>query len=70
VQSLPGGVFNNSMIPYAPASLDNTQPGYSLTKRIRETDPRITIAPRIGSSPTATAPATLSRARRTPPRSA
>lgn len=45
VMSLPGGVFNGTMIPYAPASLDNTQPGYSLTKRIRETDPRITIAP-------------------------
>ncbi len=45
VQSLPGGVFNGTMIPYAPASLDNTLPGYSLTKRIKETDPRITIAP-------------------------
>ena len=45
VMSLPGGVFNGTMIPYAPASLDNTLPGYSLTKRIRETDPRITIAP-------------------------
>ena len=44
VMSLPGGVFNGTMIPYAPVSLDNTQPGYSLTKRIRETDPRITIA--------------------------
>lgn len=45
VMALPGGVFNGTMIPYAPASLDNTLPGYSLTKRIRETDPRITIAP-------------------------
>ena len=45
VMSLPGGVFNGTMIPYAPASLDNTLPGYALTKRIRETDPRITVAP-------------------------
>jgi hypothetical protein len=45
VISLPSGVFNGSMIPYAPASLDNTLPGYSLTKRIKETDPRIAIAP-------------------------
>lgn len=45
VISLPSGVFNGSMIPYAPASLDNTLPGYSLTRRIKETDPRITIAP-------------------------
>ena len=45
VMSLPGGVFNGTMIPYPPASLDNTLPGYSLTKRIRETDPRITVAP-------------------------
>jgi hypothetical protein len=45
VMSLPGGVFNGTMIPYAPVSLDNTQPGYSLTKRINETDPRITIPP-------------------------
>ncbi|WP_353366930.1 alpha/beta hydrolase domain-containing protein [Acidovorax sp. FG27] len=38
--ALPGGVFNGSMIPYAPASLDNTQPGYSLTRRRNETDAR------------------------------
>lgn len=38
--SLPGGVFNGTMIPYEPASLDNTQPGYSLTRRINETDAR------------------------------
>jgi len=38
--SLPGGVFNGSMIPYEPASLDNTQSGYSLTRRRNETDPR------------------------------
>ncbi|MFY3382885.1 alpha/beta hydrolase domain-containing protein [Paracidovorax sp. MALMAid1276] len=38
--SLPGGVFNGSMIPYEPASLDNTQPGYSLTRRRNETDAR------------------------------
>ncbi|MBU4611154.1 hypothetical protein IMZ29_11605 [Achromobacter sp. GG226] len=37
---LPGGVFNGSMIPYAPVSLDNTRPGYSLTRRVRETDAR------------------------------
>ncbi|CAN7727417.1 alpha/beta hydrolase domain-containing protein [Variovorax sp. LjRoot178] len=41
--SLPGGVFNGTMIPYAPASLDNTQPGYLLTRRVNETDPRIAI---------------------------
>jgi hypothetical protein len=41
--SLPGGVFNGSMIPYEPASLDNTLPGYSLTRRANETDPRIAI---------------------------
>ncbi|WP_181179339.1 alpha/beta hydrolase domain-containing protein [Methylibium rhizosphaerae] len=43
VMSLPGGVFNGSMIPYEPASLDNTLPGYSLTRRRNETDPRIVI---------------------------
>ncbi|PPE65217.1 alpha/beta hydrolase domain-containing protein [Caldimonas caldifontis] len=43
VMTLPGGVFNGTMIPYAPASLDNTLPGYSLTKRVKETDPRIPI---------------------------
>ena len=43
VLSLPGGVFNGSMIPYAPASLDNSLPGYSLTRRVKETDPRITV---------------------------
>jgi hypothetical protein len=40
VMALPGGVFNGSMIPYAPASLDNTLPGYSLTRRMNETDAR------------------------------
>lgn len=45
VMTLPGGVFNGTMIPYAPASLDNTQPGYSLTRRVNETDPRIAIPP-------------------------
>jgi hypothetical protein len=45
VMTLPGGVFNGTMIPYAPASLDNTLPGYSLTRRANETDPRIAIAP-------------------------
>jgi hypothetical protein len=43
--TLPGGVFNGSMIPYAPASLDNTQPGYLLTRRVNEADPRIPISP-------------------------
>jgi hypothetical protein len=43
VMSLPGGVFNGTMIPYAPASLDNTLPGYSLTRRVNETDARIAI---------------------------
>ncbi|RCW71782.1 alpha/beta hydrolase domain-containing protein [Pseudorhodoferax soli] len=38
--ALPGGVFNGSMIPYAPASLDNTLPGHSLTRRANETDAR------------------------------
>lgn len=40
VMALPGGVFNGSMLPYAPLSLDNTRPGYSLTRRINETDAR------------------------------
>jgi hypothetical protein len=44
VISLPSGVFNGTMIPYAPVSLDNTLPGVSLTRRIKETDPRIAIA--------------------------
>lgn len=43
VMTLPGGVFNTTMIPYPPASLDNTLPGYTLTKRINESDPRIAI---------------------------
>ena len=37
---LPGGAYNGAMLPYAPASLDNTQPGYTLTRRINEDDPR------------------------------
>lgn len=41
--TLPGGVFNGTMIPYAPASLDNTQPGYSLTRRVNETGARVAI---------------------------
>ncbi|PZP94760.1 MAG: hypothetical protein DI587_24640 [Variovorax paradoxus] len=40
VMTLPGGVFNGTMIPYAPASLDNTLPGYSLTRRVNEADAR------------------------------
>ena len=43
--ALPGGVFNGTMIPYAPADLDNTRPGYLLTQRVNETDPRVAIAP-------------------------
>ncbi|MDB5878134.1 MAG: hypothetical protein JWQ41_1548 [Variovorax sp.] len=43
--TLPGGVFNATMIPYAPESLDNTKSGYLLTRRVNETDPRIPIAP-------------------------
>jgi hypothetical protein len=43
VVSLPSGVFNGSMIPYAPASLDNTLAGYGLTQRVKETDPRILV---------------------------
>jgi hypothetical protein len=43
--ALPGGVFNGTMIPYASATLDNTQPGFSLTRRINETDPRIPVPP-------------------------
>jgi hypothetical protein len=38
--TLPGGAFNGAMKPYAPASLDNTLPGYTLTRRINEDDPR------------------------------
>lgn len=45
VMGLPGGVFNGTMIPYAPASLDNTLPDYSLTRRMNETDPRVQVAP-------------------------
>jgi hypothetical protein len=40
---LPGGTFNNSMLPYSPASLDNSGLGYSLTRRRNETDPRLVI---------------------------
>ncbi|NKI94959.1 alpha/beta hydrolase domain-containing protein [Rhizobacter sp. SG703] len=43
--TLPGGVFNGTMMPYAPASLDNTLPGYSLTRRLNDTDARVAIAP-------------------------
>ncbi|MFZ4285252.1 alpha/beta hydrolase domain-containing protein [Variovorax sp. HJSM1_2] len=41
--TLPGGVFNGSMIPYEPASLDNSLPGYSLTRRANETDARVPV---------------------------
>lgn len=37
---LPGGPFNAAMQAYATASLDNTQPGYVLTRRVNESDPR------------------------------
>lgn len=43
--TLPGGVFNGSMIPYAPATLDNTQSGFSLTVRTNDTDARVFIPP-------------------------
>ncbi|APW38799.1 hypothetical protein RD110_17605 [Rhodoferax koreense] len=43
VMTLPGGVFNGTMIPYAPASLDNTLPGYSLTRRVNGDDPRVPV---------------------------
>lgn len=42
---LPGGAFNVAMQPYLPASLDNTQPGYQLSRRINEQDPREVIPP-------------------------
>jgi hypothetical protein len=45
VMTLPGGVFNGTMIPYAPASLDNSLPGYSLTRRLNEGDARVAIPP-------------------------
>ena len=41
--ALPSSAFNGSMIPYAPASLDNSSPEYSLTKRVNEADPRVVI---------------------------
>ncbi|MCC2675948.1 MAG: hypothetical protein K0R58_2895 [Ramlibacter sp.] len=41
--TLPGGAFNGTMMPYLPATLDNTQPGFSLTVRTNETDPRVTV---------------------------
>ncbi|XAH26314.1 alpha/beta hydrolase domain-containing protein [Xylophilus sp. GW821-FHT01B05] len=41
--TLPGGVFNGTMIPYAPATLDNTAAGFALTRRVNETDPRVPI---------------------------
>ncbi len=44
VMALPGGVFNGTMVPYAPASLDTAQPGFSLTRRVNETDARQPIA--------------------------
>ena len=37
---LPGGPFNAAMQAYATASLDNTRPGYVLTRRINEGDAR------------------------------
>jgi hypothetical protein len=41
--ALPSSAFNGSMIPYPPASLDNSGLGYSLTKRLNESDPRVII---------------------------
>jgi hypothetical protein len=43
--ALPAGVFNGSMLPYEPTSLDNTAAGYSLTRRRNETDPHVVIPP-------------------------
>jgi hypothetical protein len=43
VMSLPGGVFNGSMLPYAPVSLDTAQAGFSMTRRVNETDARIRV---------------------------
>lgn len=37
---LPGGTFNNGMLPYAPVSLDTRQPGNTLTRRRNEADAR------------------------------
>ena len=42
--TLPASAANAAMQAYAPASLDNTQPGYALTRRINESDPRQPIA--------------------------
>lgn len=42
--SLPGGAFNSGTVAYAPASLDNTQAGYALTKRVNQTDAKQPIA--------------------------
>ena len=39
--ALPGGVYNGTMMPYEPVSLDNT--GASLTRRVKQTDPHIFI---------------------------
>jgi hypothetical protein len=41
--ALPGGAFNGTMMPYLPATLDNTQAGFSLTVRTNETDPRVPV---------------------------
>jgi hypothetical protein len=41
--ALPGGVFNGTMMPYLPATLDNSQPGFSLTVRTNDTDPRVAV---------------------------
>ncbi|HVR52734.1 MAG TPA: alpha/beta hydrolase domain-containing protein [Pseudorhodoferax sp.] len=38
--ALPGGAFNTGAVAYAPASLDNAQPGYALTKRVNQADAR------------------------------
>lgn len=42
--TLPGGVFNGTMIPYAPVSLDTAQPGYSLTVRTNASDAPVAVA--------------------------
>jgi hypothetical protein len=43
--ALPAGVFNGTMIPYEPVSLDNTVPGTSLTRRMNGSDPHVVIPP-------------------------
>nr|WP_312120045.1 alpha/beta hydrolase domain-containing protein [Brevundimonas diminuta] len=41
---LPGGPFNGTMKPYAPASMDNSGPDNRLSRRVKYSDARIPIA--------------------------